>query len=61
MIDVSKLRPGVKVKMADGETGLLRGSYMTETGIAFTVKTNMQSICDRNVPLADIVEIVEET
>lgn len=61
MIDVALLRPGTRVKMTDGETGLIRGSYMTEGGIAFTVKTNMQSVCDRNVLLADIAEIVEET
>lgn len=60
MIDVSKLKTGVKVKLENPEeTGTIRGSYMTIDGIVFTVKTNPGSIVDRNVLLKDIKEIVE--
>ena len=60
MIDFARLRPGVtRVKLSDGQVGQLRGSYMTEGGIAFTVKMTPNSIVDRNVLWSDIVEIVE--
>lgn len=59
MIDVSKLKSGVKVLIADGEVGVVRGSYMSTGGIVITVKTNPSSIVDRNVPLEDIKEIIE--
>jgi len=59
-IDVSKLRPHTKVRLKDGTVAPIRGSYMSPQGIAFTVKMNPGSICDRNVPLSDILEIIEE-
>ena len=65
MVDVSLLRPGIRVKVKGNngvpdEVGAIRGSYMTSDGIAFTVKTNPGSPVDRNVPLSDILEIVQE-
>lgn len=59
MIDLAKLKTGTTVKMKDGETGTIRGSYMSTDGIVFTVKTSLSSICDRNVPLDQIAEIIE--
>lgn len=58
-VDISKLKTGVKIKMIDGEIGTIRGSYMSTDGIILTVKTNPNSIADRNVPLDKIAEILE--
>lgn len=58
-LDLTKLKPGVLVRLADNSVCKVRGSYMSPEGLALTVKMDAGSICDRNVPLKDVVEIVE--
>jgi len=59
-VDVLRLKAGARVKMKDGEVGKVRGSYMSTTGIILTVQTNPSSCVDRNVPLEDIEEVIQD-
>jgi hypothetical protein len=58
MVDVSKLRKGVTIRLKTGDTLTVRGCYMSPEGIVVTAHPS-GAIVDRNVPMADIQEIVE--
>ena len=59
MIDITELKPGVKVELLDGKTLLVRGSYMSPTGLVLTAKEEGSArASDRNVPIEDIVKIL---
>lgn len=58
MIDTLRLKSDTWVRLADGSLGRVTGSYMSVTGIALTVNVG-GGIVDRNVPISEIVEIVE--
>lgn len=59
MVDVTKVKAGAKVKLADGSFGTVRGSYMSAEGIVLRLKMSPDSNCDRNVPLADVLEVLD--
>lgn len=59
MVDVTKLKSGAKLKLSDGSVGTVRGSYMSTEGLVLRVKMSPDSVCDRNVPLADVTEVVD--
>lgn len=59
MVDVTTLKAGVKVKLTDGTVGTVRGSYMSTEGIVLRVRCSPESACDRNVPLADVAEVID--
>lgn len=58
-VDAKDIKAGVRVKLADGAAGEVRGSYMSAEGIVLRVATEAGSVVQRNVPLADVVEILE--
>ena len=60
MIDPSQVKPGTKIKMTDGQVLAVTGAYMSTDGIVFRAKMDPGNLCERNCPLADIVEIVQE-
>ena len=59
MIDLKKLKPNVKVRLLDGSMLEIRGSYMSSNGLILTAKSRPGSIVDRNIPVEDIVEVIE--
>jgi len=59
-VDVTKIKPGVKVKLKDGHELPIRGAYMSVEGLVFTAQYAPGSIVDRNIPLSDIVEVKED-
>ena len=60
MIDITKLKPGVKIELfPDGKIMTVRGSYMSPTGLVLTAKEEGSArASDRNVPIEDIAKIV---
>lgn len=60
MIDYERIKAGVLVRLSDGTEGEVRGSYLAGDGIVFRVQTNPGSIVQRNVPISQIVEIIEK-
>ena len=59
MVNLSKLKPGVKIKLLDGTVTTVRGSYMSGTGLVLTAREGTGGIVDRNVPIEDVVEVVD--
>lgn len=58
MIDISKLKAGAVVKLADGAVGEVRGSYLSTDGLVLRVNTG-GGIVDRNVPLDQVMEVAD--
>ena len=58
-VDISKIKPGKKIKLKDGGTVKIRGAYMSESGLVFTSQYAPGSIVDRNIPVEDITEVEE--
>lgn len=58
-VDASKLKKGVKIRLETGEVLIVRGCYMSTTGIMVTAKDNPSTATDRNVPIQAVREIVE--
>ena len=59
MIDLSKVRKGVKVRLTDGRVVIVAGSYMSATGLMFTVKDNPAQAVAQNVNIEMVTEIQE--
>ncbi len=59
-VDASKLRKDAKITLKDGTPHEVCGCYMSAEGIIVTVKASRDGIVDRNVPLADIEEVVAD-
>lgn len=59
MIDVLKLRKGVAILLKDGRKGIVRGCYMGTDGVVVMTKVR-DGICDENVPLDNIQEVVTD-
>jgi hypothetical protein len=58
VIDVAKIKAGVKVKLNDGTDGVVKGSYLSSEGIVLMVnKTG--GVVAQNVPLKNVTEILE--
>ncbi len=55
---LARARTGVKVRLKDGEVGLIKGCFMSAAGVLFTVQTSPGSPVCRNTPPKDIEEIV---
>lgn len=60
MIDPMRIKSGVLVKLADGTEGEVRGTYLSMDGIVLRVQTSPGSIVQRNVPIEQILEIIEK-
>lgn len=60
MIDVALLKHGSKIVVRDGDSLAVTGSYMSSDGLVIVAKKNPGDLCERNVPLKDIVTIMEE-
>jgi hypothetical protein len=60
VIDVSLIRPGVLVKLADGTEGEVKGSFLSTTGLVLRISTGAGMIVDRNVPVTQILDVVEK-
>jgi len=56
MIDAGMIAHGKIAVLGGGESGKIVGCYMSATGIVVNVKVG-DGIVERNVPLADIVEV----
>lgn len=59
MIDLSKVRKGSRVRLTDGRVVLVVGSYMSGTGLMFTVKDNPAQAVAQNVNVEMVVELLE--
>lgn len=59
MIDITKLKKGAKIRIKDGAVLMVRGSYMSTQGLIITANEGGGGIVDRNVPVADILEVSE--
>lgn len=63
MIDVTKLRKGVKVRTNPGVLGekgtvlVVRNSYMSATGLMIVAKEG-NNLCDHNIPIEALLEVV---
>lgn len=57
VIDVLKLRKGVEILLKDGRKGIVKGCYMGTDGVIVMAKTG-GGICDENVPLENIQEVI---
>ena len=57
-VDIAKLKKGEKIKTSDGAVLVIRGCYMSTDGVIFTANDG-GGIVDRNVPLKDILEVVD--
>lgn len=56
------LKAGKRLKLKDGETGPIRGAYMSTDGLILTVQTHPdRPLIARNVPLAQIDEVDGES
>lgn len=60
MIDISKIKPGVKIKVKDGAILHVRGSYLSVEGLIIRAKPDPSGPYERNCPLGDIEEILQE-
>lgn len=60
MIDLSKVTKGTKVKVKDGTTQIVHGLYLSSDGPVLMCKSNPSIVAGRNVPVQDVIEIVEE-
>ena len=59
MIDFSKLRKGVRVKLASGDVVVVTGLYLSGNGPALMVKDNPSQVAARNVGADEVVEVME--
>ena len=59
MIDLTKIRKGVRVKLASGEVVVVSGLYLSGDGPALMVKDNPNQTAARNVPASRVVEVME--
>ena len=59
MIDIAKIKAGVRVKLSDGTEGQVSGSYLSVDGLVLRVQTSAGSIVHRNVPLDQVVEVMD--
>lgn len=57
-MDISKLRPGTKIRVKDGSVLFVKGMYMSPDGPVVTAVEGPGKLCARNVPAKDVVEIV---
>jgi hypothetical protein len=60
VIDVSLIRPGVLVKLADGTEGEVKGSFLSTDGLVLRISTGTGQIVDRNVPIERIIEVTQK-
>ena len=58
MIDPAALVKGNKVRLKDGSVTTIFGAYMSPTGLVITTKQSPDLVCERNVPVEQIEEVV---
>ena len=57
-IDISTIKPGVKIRTSDGKLLTVRGSYMSSDGLLFTAKSDGKHITDRNIKASEVIEVI---
>lgn len=60
MIDSNSIKAGTRIKMEDGQVLTVTGAYMSVEGLVFRGKADPGNLCERNCPLALIVEVIQE-
>lgn len=58
MLEITRLRSGVKIRLKDGTILMVRGAYMSTGGIIITANDG-GGIVDRNVPITEISEVID--
>lgn len=58
-MEIEKLRKGARIKLRNGETLVVRGAYISTGGLVVTANENGAGLVDRNVPVAEIMEVVD--
>lgn len=58
-VDVLKLRKGKWIMLKSGEKLVIQGAYMSADGVIITAKPDPAAVVARNVPLDQIVTVLD--